>query len=172
MEGRKSLHTQPQKTTTHLPHHPNPYTQNSSIPSSFSKSQIPSSFSNSSTMLQALQHFTIPAVISAPATSVNKGMEGYRVAVLVLSGPENFAKREKLRRNLVVSGFHLNFFFLIGRSPRNSTRDQLLKQESIRWNDILYLEMAESYKNLPTKTIAGLDFVLQNFLGWDGMTFC
>ena len=31
-------------------------------------------------------------------------MEGYRVAVLVLSGPENFAKREKLRRNLVVSG--------------------------------------------------------------------
>ena len=31
-------------------------------------------------------------------------MEGYRVAVLVLSGPENFAKREKLRRNLVMSG--------------------------------------------------------------------
>ena len=26
------------------------------------------------------------------------------MAVLVLSGPENFAKREKLRRNLVVSG--------------------------------------------------------------------
>ena len=32
------------------------------------------------------------------------GMEGYRVAVLVLSGPENFAKREKLRRNFVVPG--------------------------------------------------------------------
>ena len=26
------------------------------------------------------------------------------MAVLVLSGPENFAKREKLRRNLLVSG--------------------------------------------------------------------
>jgi len=161
----ENLHTQPQKTTTHLPHHPNPYTQNSPIPSSFSNSSITSCFSNSSTMLQASNHFTIPAVISSPAISINKGMEGYRVAVLVLSGPENFAKREKLRRNLVMPGVHLNFFFLIGRSPRNSTLDQLVKQESIRWNDILYLEMAESYKNLPMKTLAGLDFVLQK-MGW------
>ena len=50
---------------------------------------------------------------------------GYRVAVLVLSGPENFAKRQKLRE-LTVPGFCLTFLFLVGL--KNSNLDQLLKQ--------------------------------------------
>ena len=47
------------------------------------------------------------------------------MAVLVLSGPENFGKRQKLRE-LTVPGFRLTFLFLVGL--KTSNLDRLLKQ--------------------------------------------
>jgi len=113
---------------------------------------------------KTLLHFTIPSLILAPATPSEKEVDGYRVAVLVLSGPENFGKRQKLRK-LKVPGFRLTFLFLVGL--KNSNLDQLLKQEAIQQNDILHLEMEESYANLPRKTLAGLDFALHRMSEYD-----
>ena len=40
---------------------------------------------------------------------------------------------------------------------------QINFQEASQQNDILHLEMAESYANLPRKTLAGLEFALQRY---------
>ena len=143
------------------------------------------------------------------------------MAVLVLSGPENFGKRQKLRE-LTLPGFRLTFLFPVFlslclfaffcfyifvflfskeaevegadaarisahfpfpcRSQKFKSRPtaeagfgfyqakqyghkilQISFQEASQHNDILHLEMAESYANLPRKTLAGLYFVLKRY---------
>jgi len=159
------------KTVAHLPGHLHdqlPDHQPDQLPPTSTQPFLPSSsLSNFSAQPQYQTPpppFTIPSVISAPATPSDEDVKGYRVAVLVLSGPKNFGKRRKLRE-LTLPGFRLTFIFLVGR--KTSNLDQLLKQEASQQNDILHMDMEESYANLPTKTLAGLDFVLQGMPEYD-----
>ena len=96
-----------------------------------------------------------------PATDENL----FRVAVLVLSGPDNREQREKIRK-LRMPGFLLTFVFLIGQSG-SSQREKELELEAELHMDLLRLEMEESYGGLPRKTLAGLTFVLSRLPEYD-----
>ena len=89
----------------------------------------------------------------------------FRVAVLVLSGPNNLAERERIRK-LRMPGFLLTFVFLIGQSGSREKEEEL-EVEDTKHQDLLRLEMEESYSGLPRKTLAGLTYVLSKLPGCD-----
>ena len=89
----------------------------------------------------------------------------FRVAVLVLSGPNNLAERERIRK-LRMPGFLLTFVFLIGQSGSREKEEELEVEDS-KHQDLLRLEMEESYSGLPRKTLAGLTYVLSKLPGCD-----
>ena len=89
----------------------------------------------------------------------------FRVAVLVLSGPNNLVERERIRK-LRMPGFLLTFVFLIGQSGSREKEEEL-EVEDTKHQDLLRLEMEESYSGLPRKTLAGLTYVLSKLPGCD-----
>ena len=89
----------------------------------------------------------------------------FRVAVLVLSGPNNLVERERIRK-LRMPGFLLTFVFLIGQSGSREKEEEL-EVEDAKHQDLLRLEMEESYSGLPRKTLAGLTYVLSKLPGCD-----
>ena len=122
------------------------------------KSEPHLAFQNNSTIqgLSPQKMFTL-----IPATDENL----FRVAILVLSGPDNREQREKIRK-LRMPGFLLTFVFLIGQSG-SSQREKELELEAEMHMDLLRLEMEESYGGLPRKTLAGLTFVLSRLPEYD-----
>ena len=64
--------------------------------------------------------------IFAGSCHVSVAPSCHHVALLVLSAPENFEQRSKLRK-LRLEGFTLHFLFLIGRSDDTIVEDMLEK---------------------------------------------
>jgi hypothetical protein len=84
--------------------------------------------------------------------------------VAIISAPNNFAKRAAIRRtwpNHLKNQSNINkpldvigFGFVTGRT-KNKTAEQKLIEESMRYNDILQVDMYDKYRNLSVK-VAGL----------------
>jgi len=119
--------------------------------------------------------FEVPLVRSEPRLLAGNSSEiqgdeekeknMFRVAVLVLSGPNNLVERERIRK-LRMPGFLLTFVFLIGQSGSREKEEELEVEEA-KHHDLLRLEMEESYSGLPRKTLAGLTYVLSKLPGCD-----
>lgn len=88
--------------------------------------------------------------------------------ILILSAPENFAKRNTIRETWLklknrahhTDGDYLNFkhYFVIGGLGLTVDKTKIINSEQLKYNDILILPLYDSYSNLTQK-------VLKSF-GW------
>jgi hypothetical protein len=92
------------------------------------------------------------------------------VFIAVISAPENFKQRTKIRQswknqiNLVLKkGLlgRIHFAFVLGRAETNLTQ-QRIEEENTSNNDIIQIEMLDFYRNLPLKMARLLNWVHNN----------
>eukprot|EP00300_Choanocystis_sp_HF-7_P033682 c46075_g1_i1.p1 GENE.c46075_g1_i1~~c46075_g1_i1.p1 ORF type:complete len:309 (-),score=49.97 c46075_g1_i1:359-1285(-) len=89
--------------------------------------------------------------------------------VAIPSAPQNRAKRDAIRESWMsfkrIPGVQINFF--IGQVVNNSALQQELLAEQVTTNDVVSLEMDESYYNLTLKTLSMVRYASEN--GFEGI---
>lgn len=89
--------------------------------------------------------------------------------VLILSAPENFAKRNTIRetwlklgnRLHLIDGDYMNFkhFFVIGGLGLSVDKSKAVNNEQLKYSDVLILPLYDSYKNLTQKLLKSFEWL-------------
>ncbi|XP_060085302.1 lactosylceramide 1,3-N-acetyl-beta-D-glucosaminyltransferase B-like [Ylistrum balloti] len=96
-----------------------------------------------------------------PSSKCENSKNGVFVLYMVKTRPDNFAKRKTIRKTWADEHRFPNIrtVFSIG-IPRDSNIIKQIKQESLKYKDVLLMDYMDTYKNLTLKTTSGINWAV------------
>ena len=88
--------------------------------------------------------------------------------LVILSGTNQFSRRKSVRDSYASASQNntnnIRYFFILGIHPKNdSTVKERIREESRLYNDVIQAKFMDTYLNLTTKVIKGLQWALKTY---------
>lgn len=98
--------------------------------------------------------------------SFDKIKEGAELLVLIVSAPENAEKRAAIRETWLSSHqSQIRGYFVVGVKDLQHTQKQLLEEEAEEFEDLIFLNISDSYKGLTGKVLRMIEYANDHFVG-------